>query len=139
MVDHLLFYDLLLIALLWLGVILSERWARNHVATGPITRKLATPLPKHSRDPKPFPGLTHKPPCAACEQVPEPVQPLPLPPPLFSTPQGRPRQVDTSGQFCPQPRCVYYGWVGRGNLRANGYPNGGRLGTQCDHRGVSFA
>jgi len=34
--------------------------------------------------------------------------------------------VDTSGQFCPQPRWVYYGWVGRGNLRANGYPNGGR-------------
>jgi transposase-like protein/IS1 family transposase len=34
--------------------------------------------------------------------------------------------VDTSGQFCPQPHCAYYGWVGRGNLRANGYPNGGR-------------
>jgi hypothetical protein len=31
-----------------------------------------------------------------------------------------------STQFCPQPCCVYYGWMGRGNLRANGYPNGGR-------------
>jgi IS1 family transposase/transposase-like protein len=34
--------------------------------------------------------------------------------------------VDTSQQFCPQPHCAYYGWVGRGNLRANGYPSGGR-------------
>jgi transposase-like protein len=34
--------------------------------------------------------------------------------------------VDTSAQFCPTPCCAYYGWVGRGNIRANGYPNGGR-------------
>jgi hypothetical protein len=34
--------------------------------------------------------------------------------------------VDTSKHFCPTPRCVYYGWIGLGNLRANGYPNGGR-------------
>jgi transposase-like protein len=126
MVDHLLFYDLLLIALLWLGVILYKRRARNRAATGPTTRKLVTPLPKHSRDLTPFPGLTHKPHCATCQQVPAPAELVSLPPPLLSIPQGRPRRVDTSGQFCPQPRCVYYGWVGRGNLRANGYPNGGR-------------
>jgi hypothetical protein len=126
MVDHLLFYDLLLIALLWLGVILYKRRARNRAATGPTTRKLVTPLPKHSRDLTPFPGLTHKPPCATCQQVPAPAEPVSLPPPLLAIPPGRPRRVDTSGQFCPQPRCVYYGWVGRGNLRANGYPNGGR-------------
>ena len=65
MVDHFLFYDFLLIALLWLGAILSERWARTQAATGPTTRKRATPLPKHFRNPKPFPGLTHKPSCAA--------------------------------------------------------------------------
>src|SRR5262245_56511608 len=126
MVDCLLVHDLLLIALLWLGIILYERWARNRAATSPTTRKLATPFPKPPRNPKPFSGLTHQPHCAACEQVPAPAKPLPLPPPLLSTPQGRPRQVETSTQFCPQPRCVYYGWVGRGNLRANGYPNGGR-------------
>jgi hypothetical protein len=126
MVDHLLFYALLLIVLLWLDVILYEQWARTRVATRPTTRKLATPLPKHSRDPKPFPGLTHKPYCAACEQVPEPAEPVPLPLlPLPSSP-GRPRQVDTSAQFCPQPRWAYYGWVGLENIRANGYPSGGR-------------
>src|SRR5215813_3309334 len=126
MVDNLLFHDLLLIVLLWLGVIQYKRRARNRAATGPTTRRLATPLHKHSRDPTPFPGLTHKPPCAACEQASAPAEPVPLPPPLLPTPQGRPRQVDTAAQFCPQPRCVYYGWMGRGNLRANGYPNGGR-------------
>jgi transposase-like protein/IS1 family transposase len=34
--------------------------------------------------------------------------------------------VDTSKQFCPTPRCAYYGWVGLENIRANGYPSGGR-------------
>ena len=37
----------------------------------------------------------------------------------------RPRRVDTSMHFCPHPTCEYRGWVGLGNLRANGHPNGG--------------
>jgi IS1 family transposase/transposase-like protein len=115
-----------LIALLWLGVILYEQGIGNRAATSSTTRKPATPLQLRSRGPKPFPGLVHKPPCAACEQGPAPAQPVPLPPPPLSTVPGRPRQVDTSTQFCPQPHCAYYGWVGRGNIRANGYPNGGR-------------
>src|SRR5262245_61740063 len=45
---------------------------------------------------------------------------------MFPSSAGRPRQVDTSAQFCPQPQCAYSGWVGLGNLRANGHPNGGR-------------
>jgi len=39
--------------------------------------------------------------------------------------RGRRRQVETSQHFCPNPDCVYRGWVGWGNLRANGHPNGG--------------
>jgi IS1 family transposase len=39
--------------------------------------------------------------------------------------RGRRRQVDTSTHFCPNPDCTYRGWVGWGNLRANGHPNGG--------------
>ena len=127
MVDNLLVHDLLLIVLLWLGGILYKRWARNRAATCPTPRKPATLLHKHSQDSKPFPGLTHKPPCALCEQVPELAAPPPrVPPAMLPSSAGRPRQVDTSAQFCPQPQCAYYGWVGRGNLRANGYPNGGR-------------
>jgi hypothetical protein len=96
MVDNLLSLDLLLIVFLWLGVMLYERWARNRSAIGPTTRKLATPLPKHFRNPKPFPGLTHKPHCTLCEQASAPASPAPLVPPvLLSSSAGRPRQVDT--------------------------------------------
>jgi hypothetical protein len=37
----------------------------------------------------------------------------------------RPRTVDTSQHFCPHGGCRYRGWLGRGNLRANGHPHGG--------------
>jgi IS1 family transposase len=38
--------------------------------------------------------------------------------------RGRKRTVDTSGHFCPDPDCLYRGWLGRGNIRANGHPGG---------------
>jgi hypothetical protein len=37
----------------------------------------------------------------------------------------RTRTADTSKHFCPQPGYAYHGWLGLGNLRANGHPNGG--------------
>src|SRR2546425_11237776 len=37
----------------------------------------------------------------------------------------RPRTVDTSRHFCPHTGCRYRGWLGLGNLRANGHPSGG--------------
>jgi IS1 family transposase len=39
--------------------------------------------------------------------------------------RGRRRAVDTATHFCPNPDCRYRGWVGWGNIRANGHPNGG--------------
>jgi IS1 family transposase len=36
-----------------------------------------------------------------------------------------PRTVDTSAHFCPHTGCDYRGWLGLGNLRANGHPSGG--------------
>jgi hypothetical protein len=39
--------------------------------------------------------------------------------------RGHRRQIDTSTHCCPNPDCAYRGWVGWGNLRANGHPNGG--------------
>jgi hypothetical protein len=74
-----------------------------------------------------FTGLTQTPPCAACEhaanspQVPPPKQPAPMPPT-----NRRPRAIDTSMHFCPHAGCAYQGWLGLGNLRANGHPSGGR-------------
>jgi len=39
--------------------------------------------------------------------------------------------------FCPNPDCAYRGWVGWGNLRANGHPSGGpwrqQLCVACRH------
>jgi hypothetical protein len=40
--------------------------------------------------------------------------------------RGRRRHVDTTGHFCPHPNCSYRGWVGWGNIRANGHPSGRR-------------
>jgi transposase-like protein len=46
------------------------------------------------------------------------------PPPVMSFTRGRRRTVDTQQQFCPEPDCSYYGWLARGNIRANGHPGG---------------
>ena len=91
-------------------------------------RKLAPPppRPKRRREPKPFQGLTTKPLCDVCEHAPDPHPHAPsAPPPRLVPTRGRRRQVDTSMHFCPNPDCAYRGWVGWGNLRANGHPNGG--------------
>jgi hypothetical protein len=37
----------------------------------------------------------------------------------------RPCAIDTSRHFCPHAGCAYRGWLGLGNLRANGHPSGG--------------
>ena len=127
MVSHLFFYQLMVLGLLWLCVMLHYAWP-NECTGG--DQKPSKPLPppcKRSSDPKPFPGLTRKPCCAACEQAAqEPAAPPPpAPPPPITSSRGRPRHVDTSQQFCPNPDCAYRGRVGLGNLSANGHPNGG--------------
>ena len=40
-------------------------------------------------------------------------------------PTDAPVTVDTSMHFCPHAGCDYRGWLGLGNLRANGHPSGG--------------
>ena len=127
MVSHLVFYQLMFLGLLWLCVMLHYAWP--NACTGGEQRP-SQPLPpprKRSRDPQPFPGLTRKPPCAACEQAAQApaTRPPPLPPPPITSGRGRPRQVDTSQPFCPNPDCDYRGWVGWGNLSAHGHPSGG--------------
>src|SRR5215831_16896198 len=126
MVSHLFFYQLGLVGLLWLCCMWHYAWPSGHVAD---LQRLSQPLPpsrKRPRVPKPFPGLTRKPPCAACEQAHAHGSQAPCaPPPRIVSTRGRPRQVDTSSHFCPQPHCTYRGGVGLGNLRANGHPSGG--------------
>ena len=120
-----LFYRLLLVGLVWLCLILHVVWPYDRATAGPTTPRPAKAPPKRSSDPKPFPGLPRTPPCAACEQVHEHVpQPPSCPPPRIVPTRGRPRQVETSQHFCPYPDCAYQGWVGLGNLCANGHPSG---------------
>jgi hypothetical protein len=102
MVSDLVFYPLVFVALAWLWIMLHYAW----------------PSARATRDP--FAGLTHKPPCAACEQASQaPVaSPPPAAPPRLTSTRGRRRHVDTSLHFCPNATCDYRGWAGLDNIRA---------------------
>ena len=126
MVSDLFVYELLLLGLLWLYLMLQDAGASDRPAGDQRPSKPLPPPRKRSRDSKPFPGLTRTPPCATCAQAHEYApQPPGCPPPRMVPARGRPRQVDTSQHFCPHPDCAYQGWVGLGNLCANGHPSGG--------------
>src|SRR5215510_3728565 len=125
MIPHQIYYQLVMVGLLGLCVMLHYVWPSQDAVSPP------PPVPpqwkrKRSKEPKPFVGLTTKPHCDVCEHAAAPHlhAPAALPPRLVP-PRGRRRQVDTSMHFCPNPDCAYRGWVGWGNLRANGHPNGG--------------
>jgi IS1 family transposase len=67
----------------------------------------------------------HQPLCEAYEQEADVRPQAPgEPPPIITCTRGRRRTVDTQPHFCPEPNCSYHGWLGRGNLRANGHPGG---------------
>src|SRR3989475_4897871 len=126
MVSHLFFSQLMFLGLLWLCIMLHYAWPNTCTGGDQRPSKPLPPPRKRSRDLKPFPGLTRTPPCAACAQAHEHgPQPPGGPPPRLVPTRGRPRQVDTSRHFCPHSDCDYRGWVGWGNIRANGHPSGG--------------
>jgi IS1 family transposase len=125
MVSALVFYQLGLIALVWLYVMLQWTWPSDTAVCPPSLEPTPLLLKRH-REPKPFAGLTTKPPCDACTHGSEPrPHAISAPPPRIVMTRGRRRQVDPSSPFCPNPACTYRGWVGWGNLRANGHPSGG--------------
>jgi hypothetical protein len=77
------------------------------------------------KEPKPFAGYIQKPLCESCEHgVDSRPQAPGSPPPAITFNRGRKRIVDTAGHFCPVPDCAYRGWLGLGNIRANGHPGG---------------
>jgi IS1 family transposase/transposase-like protein len=115
-------HELVLGVLLWLGVHVYLRWQQGPGKEDPPAQRIKR-LAKAST---PFAGLTQKPHCAACEQDQNHVDQPPLPPPARIVPKrGRPRAVDTYHSYCPTKTCPYYGWVGQGNIRANGHPGSG--------------
>jgi hypothetical protein len=136
MVHDLLFHTLLLFGILGLSMSLIWVWRQRHAATSHATTRATRRGPGH----KPFPGLTRKPSCATCEdRAQEQVKASPTVPSPMVTRRGCPRTVDTQHQFCPSPHGAYYGWVGCGNVRANGHPSGGRWRQlQCVACGTYF-
>jgi transposase-like protein len=123
MVSHLFYYQLALLAIIWLFVMLHLPESKPSLPAPSVPVK---PKRKRSTEPKAFAGLTHKPHCVLCAQEtgetnpPPPVRPDPMP-----RTNRRPRTVETSMHFCPHTNCDYRGWLGLNNLRANGHPNGG--------------
>ena len=69
MVSHLFFYQLMFLGLLWLCAMLHYAWTNEYTGGDQRPSKPLPPPRKRSSEPKPFPGLTRKPPCAACEQA----------------------------------------------------------------------
>jgi len=120
-----IFYKLLLVSLLWLCFMLHVLWPDTRAAMRPTPPTLPPPPRKRPKAPKPFAGLLHQPLCTACAQATNSRPKTPgAPPPLITYTRGRQRTVDTQEQFCPDPDCSYAGWMGRGNIRANGHPGG---------------
>jgi transposase-like protein len=126
MVPTLFFYQLGLVVLMYVFLMLCWLWP--NAAAAPC-QPIAPSKPrrrKRSNAPKPFAGLPQRPPCAQCaHEAAQPHVPPPTPPEPMPPSNRRPRTVDTSRHFCPQRGCRSRGWLGLGNLRANGHPNGG--------------
>jgi hypothetical protein len=119
MAPNLLFYQLLVIALVLICLLLHVWWPHPPKAIPQMPHKPDKPRRQRSTDPKPFPGLIHKPLCVACEQGGDTRPKAPgSPPPILTCTRGRRRTVDTHAHFCPAPQCAYRGWLGRGNIRA---------------------
>jgi IS1 family transposase len=148
MIPHLFYYQLMVLGLLWLFVVLSLAWPSPSGPQAPRPTIPSTSRRRRGKEPQPFGGLTHKPLCVLCDQEathptpPPPVRPEPMPPT-----HRRPRAIDTSRHFCPYAGCDYRGWLGLGNLRANGHPSGGQWRqfhcTACkgyfpEHHGTLF-
>ena len=87
MVLHLFFYQLTLLALVWLCVMLQWVWPRAPTAVCPTTPQPPPPRPKRHRALKPFQGFITKPHCDACAHTsaPQPHAPSAPPPHIVPT------------------------------------------------------
>src|SRR5262245_29986127 len=123
MVSHLFYSQRAVWALAWLFVLLHVTESKPGLPAPPMP---AQPKRQRSTEPKPFAGLTHRPPWALCERETVPPTPsAPVPPAPMPPTNRRPRTVDTARHLCPHTACDYRGWRGLHTLRANGHPRGG--------------
>jgi hypothetical protein len=148
MVPTLFFYQLGLGALVCIFLRLCCLRPNNAATSLQALLPIKPPRQQRSKSPQAFAGLPQRPPCTLCDdESAHPPVPPPTPPEPMPATNRRPRTVDTSQHFCPHEGCRYRGWLGRGNLRANGHPNGGQWRqfqcTACDgyfpeHHGTIF-
>jgi hypothetical protein len=125
MISNPWFYQLLLAVLVVVCLITHVWWPDPLKATPPLPAQPIKSRRKRSKAPKPFAGYIQKPLCEACEHGTDTRPRAPgSPPPVITFTRGRKRTVDTSRHFCPDPNCAYRGWLGLGNIRANGHPGG---------------
>ncbi len=98
MVSHLLYYQLALLAIVWLFIMLHLTWPRRGGSTPPApVTPVIKPRRKGDNEPKPFNGPTKKPHCALCERdTAYPKSPPPVPPDPMPPTNRRPREIDTS-------------------------------------------
>jgi hypothetical protein len=80
MVSHLFFYQLVLVALVWLCLGLHWVWPSDPAAVCPTAPGPPPPVPKRPQEPKSFAGLTTKPPCDACAHTSDLDSEAPRPP-----------------------------------------------------------
>jgi hypothetical protein len=128
MIPHHVYYQLAIVGCLWLCIILHYIWPSRDAVRLQLPNASVPPRFKRKRtsDPKPFEGLTQRPHCAACAyDTPHPTAPPPRRPDAMPPTNRRPCAIDTSMHCCPHAGCDYRGWLGLGNLRANGHPSGG--------------
>jgi transposase-like protein/IS1 family transposase len=126
MVPTLFVYQLGLVALVCVFLLLCGLWPNDAAFPHQPIMPTQPSRRKRSKEPKPFAGLTQRPLCALCaREATQAPEPPPAPPEPMPPTTRRPRTIDTSQHFCPHGGCRYRGWLGRGNLRVNGHPNGG--------------
>jgi IS1 family transposase/transposase-like protein len=125
---NLLLHDLLGVMLGWLVLEIWQHWRDVRR----FERRWSQQLVRQRRrealaESRSLPGLARRPVCAECEADAEQKEEAPSPPPRWpGSKRGRRQAVTPTWQYCDDPECEYYGWPGLGNLRANGFPNGGR-------------
>jgi hypothetical protein len=111
-----------------LVVVTSLLLVQQIVACWPVFRQLRPQQIKQSKKSSRRSAISRaprkRPPCPGCQAAQK--QPTKLPPPKIEQKRGRPREVDSNSHYCPNEGCTYHGWLGRGNIRANGHPDGGR-------------
>lgn len=71
MIPHHVYYQLAILGLLWLCVFLHYFWPSRSALSPQSQAEPVPPTGKRQRadGPKPFEGLTQKPPCAACTEA----------------------------------------------------------------------